>query len=491
MGLAEIVQGNQTLSIEQLKNDSVLILEIQQRLNEFGLYPGGRLLDGRYGGRTEKGLKKFGQVNNLGSISNQQIDSQFANKLLTVDPTDFRLETARDRASVYQEFLDNQTTNGLFIERDIEKSPFKNDVVSYPDRLKQKPDGIEVTSLGDSLTLPNGSTISFSPYPIRGIQPTNFDEQGLSFLHEDIKEACASVGSFVNGDIHTHWLGKNAKNNGEFWSATKLFAILNVVDKSNSTSPSVDIDNCIVRPSGSNNGIAFNKIVLAIENYKNNPASSNRLAATLKRFSTFEQLNQWLKGITGNNTLDYRGLWSEDPFYSFPELFDNNSRTVILKAASPTTKAGNSVSAYDLTRVISILGWHHHLPQTARLPGAQWHSLESVVRGAGEDIGRYVDAAIERLGLQRVIKSPVIISKSGWGRSSIRDRYEITYTAFIQFIDRRPQKNGQLAKLRTLSLALRAAKDLNDSVKEEQILDARIATEITEILRRVVTEEIA
>ncbi len=490
MGLAEIVQSNQALSIEQLKSDSVLILEIQQKLNEFGLYPGGRLLDGRYGERTEKGLKKFAQVNNLGSINNQQIDSQFANKLLTVDPTDFRLETARDRASVFQEFLDNQT-NGLFLERGIEKSPFKNDVISYPDRLKEKPDGIEVTSLGDSLTLPNGATVNFSPYPNRGIQPTNFDEQGLNFLHEDIKEACACIGSFVNGEIRSHWLGKNAKNNGEFWSATKLFAILNVVDQANSVFSSVDIDNCVIRASGSNNGFAFNEIVVAIENYKNKPASSNSLAATLKRFSTFEQLNQWLKDITGNTTLDYRGQWGEAPFYSSPELFDTNSRKVILKAAPLTTKAGNSVSAYDLTRVISMLGWHHHLPQTARLPGAQWHSLESVVRGAGEDIGRYVDAAIERLGLQRIIKSPVIISKSGWGRSSIRDRYEIPYVAFIQFIDRRPQRNGQLAKLRTLSLALRAAKDLNNSVKEEQVLDARIAAEITEILRRIVTEELA
>jgi hypothetical protein len=480
MDLQSIVQNNQSLSSDQLKADSVLVLEIQKILYELGLYPGGRLFDGRYGDKSAKGIerfRKFSQISVLGGI-----DAETANKLLTVDPTEFRLETARNRDEVYQDFLEN--TNTPFIDRGIENSPVKSDIIGYPDRLKENPDEIEVTSLGKSLTLPNGSSINFLPYPDLGIIPSNFDKNGLEFLHSDIKEACVCIGSIVDGRIHTHWLGKNAEDNGEFWSATKMLAVLNVACEANRINPLVDIDNCVIRDSDTGKEFTFYKLVVGIENYKGSPDSSNRLAATLRRLSTFKALNQWIQKITGNNNLKYLGWWGEEPTCNSPILFDTKLQKTILPSAPETDRNGNSVSAYDLTRTISMLGWHHHLTQSARLPGGQWNSLECVVRGMGEDIGRYVDAAIERLGLQRVIKFPVIISKSGWGKSSSRNRYEITYTALVQFIDNQPKKNGQLAKLRTLAITLRAAK--NSGEKE---VDARIASEITEILRRMVTDE--
>jgi hypothetical protein len=498
MNLIEIVEGNQNLSLDQLKTDEELVLEIQVKLNELGLYPGGRWLDGDYGLRSEKGLIKFCAVMQLDNMATKQFDAVFAEKLLNVNPTDFRLETARNKEEVFQEFFEAQphptTKGGVYLDSGIAQSPFKAEIDSYPQRLKEKPDGIEVTSLGDSITLSNGSVVTFSPYPIRGKKPDpDIDNQALEFLHSDIKEACICIGSFVNGEIKTHWLGKKALNNVEFWSATKFIPILNVVCQANSNSdfPGIDIDKCVIRSQRSTNGYGFNKLVVAAVSYNFNPSSSNSIAATFKRFSTFAGLEQWVKDITGNQELKFRGNYGENPMINSPELVEKSTGKPLLIAAEETQRGDNSVSAYDLTRLITMLGWHHHLSPNTRLPGAQWDSLESVVRGMGTDIARYMDAAIERLGLQRVIKSPVIISKTGWGRSNNRDRFEITYTAFIQFIDNRPKASDNPAKLRTLAITLRAAKDLNNEVKEERELDARMATEVTEILRRVVTEELA
>ncbi|NET56451.1 MAG: S-layer homology domain-containing protein, partial [Symploca sp. SIO2E6] len=206
--------------------------------------------------------------------------------------------------------------------------------------------------------------------------------------------------------------------------------------------------------------------------------------------STYAGLDQWLQEITGNQQLTFQGLYGEYPLINFPELVEATTGRVLLSAAPLTSTAHNNVSAYDLTRIMTMLGWHYYLTQNSRLPGAQWDSLESVIRGTGTDIARYVDAAIERLGLQRVIKSPVIISKAGWGRNGIQDRFEITYTALVQFIDRRPKASGKPSKLRTLVITLRGGKDKNNVIQEERELDARMATEVTEIIRRVVTEEL-
>jgi hypothetical protein len=144
------------------------------------------------------------------------------------------------------------------------------------------------------------------------------------------------------------------------------------------------------------------------------------------------------------------------------------------------------MSAYDLVRLISMLGWHNYLPRTGnvQLPSAQWHSLSSVVKGMGTDPARYVDVAIEALGLQSSIKSPVIISKLGFGADTGDILIDaMTYAAFVQFID----TNASPAKLRTFAMALRVPTTGGSASKH----DAKMAAEVTEIIRRVVTEELA
>jgi hypothetical protein len=85
----------------------------------------------------------------------------------------------------------------------------------------------------------------------------------------------------------------------------------------------------------------------------------------------------------------------------------------------------------------------------------------------------------------------VIISKLGFGRSSIRDRTELVYTALLQFVDQRPRTENKPAVLRTVAMTLISAKDLNDANQEAIELDARMAAEVTEILRRLMTQELA
>jgi hypothetical protein len=113
------------------------------------------------------------------------------------------------------------------------------------------------------------------------------------------------------------------------------------------------------------------------------------------------------------------------------------------------------------------------------------------VRAMGNDTARYLDVAIDRLGLAGVVRSTVIVSKLGFGRSSVRDRTELVYTALLQLVDKRPRSVNQPAILRTVAMTLVSAKDLNNANREAIELDARMAAEVTEILRRVMTQELA
>jgi len=141
-----------------------------------------------------------------------------------------------------------------------------------------------------------------------------------------------------------------------------------------------------------------------------------------------------------------------------------------------------------------MLGWHYHLEKRSRLRGAQWNSLETIIRAMGHDTARYADEAIKTLGMDKVISSPVIISKLGYGISSIRGTLETVYVALMWFVDERPKATGKPAKLRTLALTLLGAKVLDGSIGGDRLaleLDARICAEVTEILRRLLAEEFA
>jgi hypothetical protein len=201
---------------------------------------------------------------------------------------------------------------------------------------------------------------------------------------------------------------------------------------------------------------------------------SNQIGALFKRFTKRADLEAWLKAQTGNTSCKFTGGYFNPSLIKDPIIKDLSSSATVLRSPVDNTTGTNDVSTYDLVRLITMLGWHLHLTTNTRFIGSQWNSLETVVRAMGTDAARYIDVALETLGVINVISQPVVISKVGFGPSSF------AYVAFVKFVDNRVQP----AKLRTFSLALRTP---NGSDRER---DTNLAAAVTEIVRRILTEEL-
>jgi peptidoglycan hydrolase-like protein with peptidoglycan-binding domain len=463
------------LSEEQVKADIELVTQIQVKLRGLGLYPGGKFIDGDFGPRTRNAIKNFCEA--VG-ITFPQYDKNFAQNLLTKKqlPSVLGMVTSNP-AQAFQNLLSIAKVTKLsanelapFLHRGIQSSKYITEISQYAERLTIK---------YETQTLPS----IYTPYPKRGVIPT-IDNQGLNFLHSDIKEACVCIGNFVNQQMQACWLGKNALEERQFWSATKIIPILSTVSDANTQAPSVDIANCYINERQ----YKLSDIITDIISYQSRVTSSNAAAATLKLFQTPTALETWVKNITGNQQLSFRSGYGENPFIRQPKLFDRVTGKQILNSPGVALETDkNYLSAYDLTRLISMLGWHWHLPDNVRLPGTQWQSLKSIINAMGNDRARYIDVAVETLGLENVVSSPVIISKLGNGFSDSRSSHEITYVAFVQFIDERNRSTNQPGKFKTLAMTLRAAVKPPVTLVE---LDARMAASVTEIIRRVVVNEI-
>ena len=463
------------LSEAQVKADYELVIQIQIKLRGLGLYPGGRFIDGDFGPRSRRGVKDFCDAVGLPF---PQYDQTFARKLLETRylPSVLGM-TNSNREQIFNNLLSIAQGTKLasgelapFLHRGLKNSKYMMEISQYPQRVAKKHHISDLPS-------------TYKPYPQRGIIPT-IDDQGLNFLHSDIKEACVCIGNFVNGEIQAQWLGKNALAKRQFWSSTKIIPILNVVCDANTNFPNIDIANCYINQ----NIYKFTDIILDILTYQGKLVSSNSAAATLKLFRTPTSLENWLKNITGNQQLSFRSGYGENPFIRQPELIDRLSGQKVLDPPFNSLEIDkNYLSAYDLTRIMSMLGWHLHLPENARLPGANWQSLQSVITTMGNDRARYVEVAIETLGLENAIASPVILSKLGNGYSNSRGTNEITYVAFTQFIDERNTNDNQYSKFHRLAMTLRAMVPPSQNFVE---VDARIAAEVTEIIRRVIMNQL-
>ncbi|MBF2067368.1 MAG: peptidoglycan-binding protein [Calothrix sp. C42_A2020_038] len=462
------------LSEEQVKADKELVTHIQIKLRGLGLYPGGKFIDGDFGPRTRNAIKNFCEA--IG-IPFPQYDRNFAQNLLTKKQLPSVLRMAANREQTFQNLLSiakatKLATNELapFLHRDLHNSKYITEIAQYAQRLTVK---------HETQVLP----LTYTVYPKRGVIPA-IDNQALNFLHSDIQEACVCIGNFVNEEIQTRWLGKNALEERQFWSTTKIIPILNVISEANTRASDIDTANCYINERQ----YLFNDIVLDIISYKGKITSSNAAAACLKLFQTPISLETWVKNITGNQQLSFRSGYGENAFIRQPKLIDRVTGKQVLSSPGVALEVDkNYLSAYDLTRIISMLGWHPHLPEHARLPGARWQSLKSIIGAIGSDRARYIDVAIETLGLENVISSPVIISKLGNGFSDSRGSHEIAYVALIEFIDEQNRSTNQLGKFRTLAMTMRGVVKPPRTLVE---LDARIAADVTEIIRRIVVNEI-
>ncbi len=372
-----------------------------------------------------------------------------------------------------------------FLDREVRNSPFINEIPSYPERLARRADGQELRSYGRTFT-PVGAAepVTFAPFPLPGVRPA-VDAKALDFLSPDIGAACVCVGSYVDGldPVQTRWLGRNAFSCKQFGSSTKFIGVLNAVCQINSSFPDCKVDSC--RISGKRISRDFEDLVTQMMTYAG-PFDSNGIAATFKRFATRAGLEKWLIALTGNQALQFRGYYGPNVLITEPVIKDpQNSNRVVLNADDEVGYGENFVGAYDLTRLMAMLGWHLHLPPETRLPGAQWHSLKSVVRSMGWDTARYVDMALESLGLMNVVANPVIISKLGLVNSSM------TYTAFVHMEDQRFSP----ARLRTFAFTLWT--DLPSSLQNPWVSngwdgrDNALGVATVEIIRRIFSEELA
>jgi hypothetical protein len=486
--------GSLAVPFARWKGSGRLMHDIQTLLTPFRLFPPGEWISGNYDWQTEQALTRFCDFYGLNTMKLGVFDQPFAWALINADPVEFIMAQSKDRQQVFNTYLQQEVGYNAdslaFLDRGYLSSAYAPDVGLFPERMLQKPDGQTTTSTGQTATQTGTNlTVSFKPYPALGVIPV-IDAAALNFLHPSILQACVCIGSFVNGEIWTRWLGKNALSPAQMWSTTKIIPLLHVAAKANAAVPPVNVRDCLVCARDSTDGYGFYNLSVDLVSYRSLIASSNSVAAMFKQFSTPAELEGWLQQITGNTGLEFQGRYGEDPLLTAPSLLHQPTSQVVLNSPDTIHLGNNAISSYDLTRMVSLLGWHGHLSAAARIPNAQWSSLETIVRAMGTDTARYIDLAIETLGLASAIEAPVIISKLGFGRSEIRNRTELGYVAYFQFVDQRPRAKGKPGMLRTVSLALLGAQTGGDPNEEARQLDARIAAEVTEIVRQVVTQEL-
>jgi len=99
--LQDIINESKTLTHSQLKADKGLVIEIQTKLANLGLYPGGQWIDGDLGTGdtfTWRGLKEFCQALNLSGLPSDTvaINPNIATNLLDTKQLPFILDQAKD-----------------------------------------------------------------------------------------------------------------------------------------------------------------------------------------------------------------------------------------------------------------------------------------------------------------------------------------------------------------------------------------------------------
>ena len=502
------------MAVSEVKLSLDELTKVQIDLKQLGLYDGE--IDGIYGRLTESALVQFANALNIDTIldANSQV---VTNRLLQIPAVvKYLLQILGDGDRLLQKFTNSQRVfvnmgqadedhlgfldRGVYgciagsmedlPNRNFAPSPLLSHIPAYPDRLVSQSDGLHVVSYGETAMLAGSQVrVRFRPYPAIGVIP-NIENIGLEFLDKSITEACICIGSLVNGQMLSRWIGRNPLRNVQFWSSTKILPLLYTICKANQAEPNQPIAFCaIADPQGKQASRTFSEMAQRVCNYDEaDGMSSNALAAMFKQFATPLDLQTWLKNITGNQNLSFQGRYGEVPYIEMPSLLDATGKDFIDGTKEPH-RGENLISAYDLTRIISQIAWHRHLPPTNRLPAAQWHSLSNLITAMGQDTARYVDVAIAALGLPYFISDPVVISKMGFGYSDQRKCSELTYTACIQFVDRLATLHDQpLPKLRSVNMTLRATLNLKNPDREALEIDAKMAAAVAEILRRIVTE---
>lgn len=369
------------------------------------------------------------------------------------------------------------------LDMGLEASPFRPEPPRFAARLSSTPTAAELTPYP-------ASAAGFAACPRHGVVPPivkGTESRGsLEFLSEAVAQACVCVGSFAaDRPLRLRWYGRQALENVQFWSATKVIAPLHVLCQANRRSPGTPVGPLLLRSGDGRRSASFAELFTSMVSYGQDaqvPGSSNAIGYLFKQLRNPGEpdVQTWLRQLTGNADLRFLGRYGREPLFEEAVLQGPGG---VLVGHGPLPRTRNLVSAYDLVRLLTMLGWHHRLTADQRLSGAHWTSLAAVVQGMGHDTARYLDVALERLGLLQAVAEPVILSKMGFGAETGDDGIDaLTYAAFASFRDTRTSP----ARQRCFALALRIPTRPGCGLEA----DARMGAEVTELVRRIFAEEL-
>lgn len=339
--------------------------------------------------------------------------------------------------TLFQEFLnfepeitDPETEKLAFLDRGYTSSPWAGEIKQFSARLKNN---------------------KIDNYPPQGVIP-RIDLDFLSFLHEDVTEACLCVIQKNN----CYWFGRRPTDRVQMWSTTKFLAIYYLLSD---LSPQESAFTWLVKDKDDNSLVfPFHCLVDLIFTYGDPRISSNSLALMFKEFYPPFVLEHWLHCLTGNDRSIFRGGYGEQAFLAKPVISTQKGQELL--RANFVHKGENLVSAYDLTRCLSHLAWIEKIDR-----------YDVLITAMAKDTARYLDVALEKRSLH--LSDVVILSKMGFGRSEARQRSELVYTALLSSLE--------LSCCFTFKTAL----NQSDPAQEARYLDARMATEVTKTIGKL------
>jgi hypothetical protein len=461
------------------------VVDLQNQLIQLGFLPGAA--DGSFGPGTAQAVRDLQRRLLLrpDGVVGPLTAAALAAAIAASPPAPTSPYRALRREGADQEAQGQASDDHLpWLDRGIGSSPFRSQLPRYAERLASPPTSDQLRPYPDA-------SGNFAAWPAHGVVPPiqggRDGRGGLEFLSDAVSQACLCVGSgAADRPLRLRWYGRRAlEDNVQFWSATKFVAALQLVCQANRRSPGTPIGLCQVRAGDGSAAAPFGQLVTDMVSYakeSQRSGSSNAIGYMLKllRNPGEADVQTWLRALTGNPRLTLLGRYGFDPLFAAAELVGPAGPLVGHRPIAPTR---NLVSAYDLVRVLAMLGWHHLLPADGRLPGAQWGSLATVVEGLGHDTARYLDGALERLGLLNAVAEPVILSKMGYGVETGDAGIDaLSYAAFASFQDTRQSPRRQRSFAFALRIPTRPGRGVAD--------DARMAAEVTEIVRRIFAEEI-
>lgn len=437
--LTQLAAGDRSLPLDSLHRWPALVAALQARLRGLGLHPGSTAVDGEPSPTLWKALVGFRRLAALRPADRDALEPADAAALLKIRwlPAVLRGWGARD-------------AHLAFLDRGPESSPW----------LEQLADPV----LPSLASLPIEEGAGYAAYPPRGVLPAIADG-GLEWLGPEIGQACLCLGRRGRQGLQTLWLGRDVLSPLECLSATKMVPLLNVLARS-------DRQGARLQPWGSDAlSLDLERVLFDVVSYAGTVGSSNALAALLNQLEPRREA--WIRAHTGGpQALCFGGRYGETPPIAQPQLRAVHDDTILVPFGTAAT-SGNKVSVYDLTRLLSMLGWHRLLGPAQRLRGLDGGGARLAARALSCDTARYLDAAFADLGLERRVHAPLILSKMGYGESAL------VYSAFLHVRDRR----DEAPITHSLAFTLRCPKRRGD--REAVRADLAMAEAVSTLLERV------